>query len=100
MPTKRQRRPPTMIISAHWRAGPRAISSRSMSFSSCRLVLARLGQRRRGDAEPDAGDGRDPEGLRRAPLAGRQRCIEATLVPEVRFRAAEAAVAGLDREAG
>src|SRR6516162_3882254 len=103
MPTSRQMTPITKMVAAHCMPGPRANVSRSMSVLLRRfpglLVLPVAAEVRRGGSRRDADRCRAGERGRIAPVRRRQRLVEAALVPEVRLRAAQAAVPRLDREA-
>src|SRR5215471_6712754 len=99
MPSSRHRTPITKTVVAQYMPGPRANVSRSMSVLLLDAFLALAPQVGRCHAGRDAHRRCDAECLRVAPLRGRQRLVEAALVPEIGLRAPEAGVARLDGEA-
>ena len=97
----RQSTPKTKTAKANSSAGPRAKSSRVMiwppSIWPALLRRARQQRARRADGRARRG-GAPPMIARLVSVLARKRRVEAALVPEIRLRAAEAAMPRLDRE--
>src|SRR6516165_5640014 len=95
MPTSLHTTPMTKMATAHCMPGPRANVRRSMSLLLADALLAFARHPCRRGACRDANGRRDPHGLRVAPsVGGGKRFVEASLVPEIWLRAAEAAMTG------
>src|ERR1019366_1132635 len=98
IPTSLQTTPRTKIVVATVKAGPRAKVRRSISALLFGLGLSSARQQGGTRSDGCTGRARRRDRSDTAPGTDRKRIVKTALVPEVRLRAAETAVAGLNRE--